>query len=191
LRGRAGEGASLTALVSPGLNPVRDDLSAEDLARVAAVTKPTADFSKAEDFELMQGGAGTSRKRVNADAFSQFSQNITFEEQATFKLGNALFRRVWVSSPSSTQALDGLGPLFNARACQSCHLKDGRGHPPEGAADATSMFLRLARAAETEDESDALADRRMLNLPDPIFGGQLQDLAVPGLAAEGKMRIDY
>ena len=57
----------------------------------------------------MQGGAGTSRKRVNADAFSEPSANVTFEQQATFKLGNALFRKNWVSSPSSTQASDGLG----------------------------------------------------------------------------------
>ncbi len=97
----------------------------------------------------MQGGAGTSKKRVNQDAFSHSSANITFEEEGTFKLGNGLFRKLWVSSPSSTQASDGLGPLFNARACQSCHLKDGRGHPPEGNPDATSMFLRLARTAET------------------------------------------
>ena len=69
---------------------------------------------------------------VNQDSFSQFSANITFAEEETFKLGNALFRKLWVSSPSSTQASDGLGPLYNARACQTCHLKDGRGHPPEG-----------------------------------------------------------
>ena len=103
-----------------------------DLARVVAITRPAADFSKSEQFELMQGGAGTSRKRVNQDAFSHSSANITFEEEGTFKLGNGIFRKVWVSSPSSTQASDGLGPIFNARACQSCHLKDGRGHPPEG-----------------------------------------------------------
>ncbi|MGO4835914.1 di-heme oxidoredictase family protein, partial [Rhizobiaceae sp. 2RAB30] len=109
----------------------RDDLTPEDLARVVAITRPATDFSKAEDFETMQGGAGTSRKRVNQDAFSQSSANITFEEEGTFKLGNGIFRKLWVSSPSSTQASDGLGPLFNARACQSCHLKDGRGHPPE------------------------------------------------------------
>ena len=139
----------------------------------------------------MQGGAGTSKKRVNQDAFSHSSANITFEEEGTFKLGNALFRKLWVSSPSSTQASDGLGPLFNARACQSCHLKDGRGHPPEGIADATSMFLRLARAAETEEEKAAIADRAVLNFPDPVYGAQLQDLAVPGLAGEGRMAIAY
>jgi len=169
----------------------RTDLTPKDLARVEAITRPAKDFSKPEPFELMQGGAGTSKKRVNADAFSQSSGNITFEEEGTFKLGNALFRKLWVSSPSSTQASDGLGPLFNARACQSCHLKDGRGHPPEGNPDATSMFLRLARAAETEEERRVIADHAALNFPDPVYGGQLQDLAVPGLAGEGRMGIAY
>ena len=31
----------------------------------------------------------------------------------------------------------------------------------------------------------------MLNFPDPVYGGQLQDLAVPGLPGEGKMAISY
>jgi CxxC motif-containing protein (DUF1111 family) len=169
----------------------RTDLTAEDLARVEQVTKPTTDFTKPEAFETLQGGAGTSRKRPNQDAFSHSSANITFEEEGTFKLGNGLFRKVWVSSPSSTQASDGLGPLFNARACQSCHLKDGRGHPPEGAADATSMFLRLARAARSDVEKTAYIDGKALNFPDPVYGAQLQDLAVPGLNGEGRMAISY
>jgi CxxC motif-containing protein (DUF1111 family) len=116
---------------------------------------------------------------------------LTFEQERDFKLGNALFRKLWVSSPSSTQASDGLGPLFNARGCQSCHLKDGRGHPPEGNSDATSMFLRLARPARTDAEREALANYVALNFPDPVYGEQLQDFAVPGLKAEGHMRIDY
>ena len=129
----------------------------------------------------MQGGAGTSQKDVNRDSFSQSSANITFEEEGTFKLGNALFRKNWVSSPSSTQASDGLGPLFNERACQNCHLKDGRGHPPEGDSGTTSMFLRLARDASTAEEKAELADHKVLNFPDPVYGTQLQELAVPGL----------
>jgi CxxC motif-containing protein (DUF1111 family) len=176
----------------PGdLPATRDDIPAKDLARVKAVTAPATDFSKPESFELLPGGAATTKKRPNQDAFSQSSANITFAQEGDFKLGNGLFRKIWVSSPSSTQASDGLGPLFNARACQSCHLKDGRGHPPEGAADATSMFFRLARAAETEEERQALARRKLLNFPDPVYGGQLQDLAVPGLGGEGKMAISY
>ena len=174
-----------------GLPTTRTDLTPEDLARVTEITKPTREFSKPEQFELMQGGAGTSKKRVNPDAFSHASANLTFEEEGTFKLGNGIFRKNWVSSPSSTQASDGLGPLFNARACQSCHLKDGRGHPPEGKADATSMFLRLGRAAANEEERAALAARAVLNFPDPTYGGQLQDLAVPSLVGEGRMAITY
>ncbi|MHA7969435.1 di-heme oxidoreductase family protein [Rhizobium sp. CAU 1783] len=169
----------------------RTDLSPKDLKRVEKVTQPATEFTKPEQFEVMQGGAATSTKPISADAFSHFSSNITFSEEEDFKLGNALFRKFWVSSPSSTQASDGLGPLFNARACQSCHLKDGRGHPPEGASDATSMFLRLGRPAQTEDERKAVADLKVVNFPDPVYGAQLQDLAVPGLAAEGRMTISY
>lgn len=169
----------------------RTDLPPKDKARVASVTRPTEDFSKAESFELMQGGAGTSPRGVSADSFSDFSANITFAEEEEFKLGNALFRKLWVSSPSSTQASDGLGPLFNARACQSCHLKDGRGHPPEGDRDQTSMFFRLARPAATAEEKAKLERLEVASLPDPVYGGQLQDQAVPGISAEGRMVITY
>ncbi|MAU19839.1 MAG: thiol oxidoreductase [Martelella sp.] len=169
----------------------RADLDAKDKARVEKVTQPTDDFSKPEAFEIMQGGAATSTANVNRDSFSHSSTNITFAEEETFKLGNALFRKFWVSSPSSTQASDGLGPLFNARSCQSCHLKDGRGHPPEGDSDATSMFLRLARPARTPEEQARIDNYETINFPDEVYGGQLQDFAVPGLSAEGRMTIDY
>lgn len=174
-----------------GLATTRTDLNPKDQARVTAITRPTADFSRPEQFELMQGGAGTSRKDVSRDSFSQSSANITFEEEGDFKLGNALFRKNWVSSPSSTQASDGLGPLFNERACQNCHLKDGRGRPPQGDAGTTSMFLRLARDAGTAEEKAALVDHKVLNFPDPVYGAQLQELAVPGLRGEGRMHVDY
>ncbi len=184
---------AITAHADPlaGLPDTRDDLSAKDRARVARIVEPTSSFAAAEQFELMQGGAGTSTKLINRDALSHFNANLTFEEEETFKLGNALFRKLWVSSPSSTLASDGLGPLFNGRACQSCHIKDGRGHPPEGAADATSMFLRLARPPETDAQRKALEDYLIASVPDPVYGGQFQDLAVPGLQAEGRMVIDY
>ena len=176
---------------SPTFPTERTDLSPKDRKRVAGVTRPTKNFSAPENFETMQGGAATTKAIVNGDAFSHFSTNLTFAEEEEFKLGNALFRKLWVSSPSSTQASDGLGPLFKARACQSCHLKDGRGHPPEGAADATSMFLRLARPARTEQEREMIARHEVLNFPDITYGEQLQDLAVPGLKAEGEMVISY
>ena len=189
---QAGRGDDLSANEpSASLSAPRTDLSQKDRARVKTVTAPVSDFSKAENFEAMSAGAATSIAPVNQDSFSQPAANITFEEEQSFRLGNALFRKLWVSAPSSTQASDGLGPLYNARACQTCHFRDGRGHPPEGSADATSMFLRLARGPHSEAEKRAIAAHDILNFPDPIYGRQLQDSAVPGLPAEGRMVISY
>lgn len=169
----------------------RTDLSDADLKRVDDITRPTSDFSKAEPYEAMQAGAATSVDPVTEDSFSHISANIPFEEEQNFRLGNALFRKLWVSAPSSTQASDGLGPLFNARSCMSCHANDGRGKPPEGDPSATSTVLRIARAAKTAEEEKAIADADVVNFPDPVYGHQLQDLAVPGLAAEGKVAVTY
>ncbi|WGW04279.1 di-heme oxidoreductase family protein [Tropicibacter oceani] len=170
-----------------------------ETARIDAATARATDFTTPEAFEANQGGAATVRARSDADAFSQSSANISFEGELNFKLGNGLFRKLWVSSPSSTLASDGLGPLFNARSCQRCHLKDGRGHPPEASDDSrVSMFLRLSVPAAPQDEMteierylaalDGQVDRTR---PDPMLGGQLQDLALPGHAPEGQMHIDY
>lgn len=167
----------------------RGDISAEDLQRVQQVTQPTIDFSKAEPFEAMSAGAATTTATV--DPFSQPSANMGFERGQDFKLGNALFQKLWVSSPSSTQASDGLGPLYNARSCQTCHIKDGRGRPPVGDEDAVSMFLRLARPARTAQEMDAIRSHAVVNFPDATYGGQLQNQAVPGLKAEGKLSVTY
>ena len=184
--------AGVVAAASATGVTVRDDLTPEDLARVEAVTAAPTDFTKAEPFELMAGGATTSLATPDGNAFSHPSANLTFEGETDFKVGNGLFKKVWVSSPASTEASDGLGPLWNARSCQRCHLKDGRGHPPEGPGDsAISMFLRLSVPARTEAEHAALARREQLRIPEPTYGGQLQDHAVPGIPAEGRMVIDY
>ncbi|HBN52313.1 MAG TPA: thiol oxidoreductase, partial [Thalassospira sp.] len=75
------------------------------------------------------------------------SANMTFEKRLDFKLGEALFQRLWVTAPTRTKAADGLGPLFNSRACNGCHIRNGRGHPvdeDDPSAGATSMLLRLS-----------------------------------------------
>lgn len=171
--------------------PLRGDLTEKDRSRVLAVTAPTADFTGPEPFEAMAGGATTSTSKADSGAFSHPSATMPLERKQDFKLGNALFQKLWVSSPSSTQASDGLGPLFNARSCQTCHVKDGRGRPPLVGEDAVSLFLRLARPARDEAERQTIASHQVLNFPDETYGRQLQNLAIPGLAAEGKPVIAY
>ena len=85
-------------------------------ARIAKVVAPTTQFVTAEKFERRSAGAATVRVHKRTGAFSQASANISFEKELDFKVGNGLFRKLWVSSPSSTIGSDGLGPLYNARS---------------------------------------------------------------------------
>jgi CxxC motif-containing protein (DUF1111 family) len=187
---------ALVCLAGPAFAQTLDDRhlpviprTAEDQAKVAGVLAPPTDFTKPEPFEAKPAGAATVRATGTADAFSLPSANTPFEREMDFKLGNALFRKLWVAAPASTKASDGLGPLYNARACQDCHLKDGRGHPPENAEDSrVSMFLRLSVPGGPSPEGIA---GWIATEPDPTYGGQLQDLAAPGHAAEGRMDIAW
>ena len=80
------------------------------------------------------------------------SANLAPSRRLDFSVGNSFFRNPWVIAPSSTTARDGLGPLFNTNACQNCHVKDGRGHPPGAdAVSAVSMLVRLSIPAGPAD----------------------------------------
>ncbi|MGB3289126.1 MAG: di-heme oxidoredictase family protein [Burkholderiaceae bacterium] len=183
-------------LAVPALaSPPRSDLDSKDRKRVQVITRATTDFSKPEQFEVMQGGAGTVQKLINPDIFSHPAANLDFEGRQEFMVGNGLFRKDWVSSPSSTQASDGLGPLFNARSCQGCHVKDGRGtvpgFDPLERSDAVALLLRLSLPDNSADARRRLDQGEVASLPDPVYGHQLQPFAVAGVAAEGRIKIDY
>ena len=155
-----------------------------------ATVSSTATFEEGED---RPGGAATSKRPgQSANAFSHASGNLSFEDEFTFKLGNGIFRKLWVSSPASTKASDGLGPYYNARACQRCHLKDGRGHPPTGPDDTfVSMLFRVGIPANTTAQRTGLTSHRESTFPHPAYGGQIQDVAIQGFPAEAKPSIKY
>ena len=146
--------------------------------RVREILEPTSDFSKPEKYELLQGGAGTSQKSFDRNAYSQQTQTLDFEGLQAFKIGNALFNKLWVSSPSSTLASDGIGPFFNARACQSCHIKDGRGQLPSAGEKTSSLVLQLKNQNGNNWGKD------------PIYGHQIHTSAVPGVKAEAIVTIN-
>lgn len=161
---------------------------------IAVSATAAADYSQLQPGEELPGGSTTHHKRLNINAFSQSSANMSFENELNFKLGNGIFKKIWVPSPSSTTASDGLGPLYNARACQRCHIKDGRGHPPAAnwpEDNAVSMFLRLSIPPQNEAQRQLLESGRAGAIPEPTYGGQLQDLAINGLSGEGRMVINY
>ncbi|MCV6595297.1 MAG: c-type cytochrome [Silicimonas sp.] len=162
-----------------------------EAARIARVTAPATEFDAPQAYEAKSAGAATVRVRPNSNAFSQPSGNISFEDELTFKVGNGLFKKLWVSSPSSTKASDGLGPLYNARSCQRCHVKDGRGHPPETPDDnAISMFLRVSIPGRPEDGIPEI-EGYLATLPEPNYGRQMQDFSMAGHPAEYTLDITY
>lgn len=162
------------------------------LTAAAVDTAPARQFLRAEPNEAFAGGGTTYTGKVDRNVLSHPSANISFERRLDFRIGDSVFRKLWVSSPSSTTASDGLGPLYNARACQQCHIRDGRGHTPESAEDnSISMFLRLSIPPQTAQQQRLLEQGRIGAIPEPTYGGQLQDFAVPGLASEGTMTIRW
>jgi CxxC motif-containing protein (DUF1111 family) len=145
-------------------------------------------FTQAEPGEALSGGRTTVNKQ-DQNAFSLPSANLSPTRRLDFSVGNSFFRSPWVIAPSTTTARDGLGPLFNTNACQNCHIKDGRGHPPENGADnAVSMLVRLSIP---DDPAQAELIKRTGVLPEPSYGVQLQDMAIPGVAPEGRVRVEY
>ncbi|BBP72590.1 thiol oxidoreductase [Pseudomonas sp. Seg1] len=163
-------------------------LSALFLALSLSACDDAPRFTKAEPGEARSGGAATVRK-TDQNAFSLPSANLPPSRRVDFSVGNSFFRSPWVIAPSTTTARDGLGPLFNTNACQNCHIKDGRGHPPApDAANAVSMLVRLSIPDAPEF---AKLIEQVGVVPEPVYGGQFQDMAVPGVAPEGKVRVDY
>ncbi|MDP9493889.1 MAG: c-type cytochrome [Actinomycetota bacterium] len=117
------------------------------------------------------GGEGTTTAS-SRDAFGMSARNLTADQRRGFEVGDSFFTQNWVTAPSSTEARDGLGPLFNAQACASCHVRDGRGTPEEGQ---PGLLFRLG-----VPEGDR-------SVAEPTYGDQLQDRSILGVPAEGRM----
>ena len=122
------------------------------------------------------GGPAATIQRADAQAFSFPSPTLTATQRRAFSVGNALFKTNWVSAPASAAGRDGLGPLFNARSCSACHLRDGRGRPAE-----------RGEAAETGD----LVRVALGGAPHPLYGGQLQDRAILGAQPEPAPLLEW
>ena len=130
----------------------------------------------AEEGEQYSGGE-TTVFNTSEEAFGFFAPNISFDEQTDFGIGNSFFRQNWVIAPASTTARDGVGPYFNAISCSSCHFKDGRGRTPLFDGETGhGLLLRLSIPG---------VDANGASLPDPIYGGQLQDNAILGQTTQG------
>ena len=139
--------------------------------------------------DVLLGGA-TTRLDASQNSFGLPAPQLTNEERRAFEVGDSFFTQNWVIAPASTDARDGLGPTFNAQACSSCHIRDGRGKPPletvDGVLPEVSRLGLLARLALPERDPVTGAQ-----LVDPTYGSQLQDRAILGVEPEGALSVTY
>ncbi len=107
------------------------------------------------------------------------------DEYDVFILGRSFFKIPWVEAPSATTARDGLGPLFNANTCTSCHPRNGRGagRDEQGQLD-RSVIVKLARDPQNQSEREILKKDGVLG--DKIYGVQLQISGIYGVPYEAK-----
>lgn len=109
-------------------------------------------------------------------AFAIFPPHAVEADPLDAAMGKALFDRTWVPAPASTDASDGLGPLFVSRSCTGCHGRGEGSHVvtrEDGSQDIAGAVVRFGRADGTTD---------------PFYGLELQTNAVPGLMPEGSAR---
>jgi CxxC motif-containing protein (DUF1111 family) len=149
---------------------------------LAALAACSDEAQRSDPDEPLSGGSATVFDDSRM-AFAQALPALHGEREDEFFVGNAIFNRAWVTAPASVAMFDGLGPLFNATNCSACHLKDGRGRPPESPDERfSSMLIRLSVPGSDEHGEPS---------PEPSYGGQLQDSAVLGVAAEATPRVSY
>lgn len=122
---------------------------------------------------------------AQSDAYNQPFNAISATQKQHFFLGESMFERFWVPAPSSTTASDGLGPLFNARSCHSCHINSGRGHAPRSdqlGSDVPSFFVRLGSQTQRSHEGV---------IGDFVYGRQFHPLSATNIKPEGDYRISW
>ncbi len=129
---------------------------------------------------------------INKNIFLQPMNSLSVDQKLDFKIGQGFFKRLWVTAPSSTKAADGLGPLFNARACMTCHPRNGRGIPIDSKdSNSVSLFMRIDIPAQTKQQASLLKQHKINNIADPVYGLQLQNFSIAGVKSEYKLQVEY
>jgi len=143
---------------------------------VAAASAGACEVNASRDWARMGGPAAIEMD--GPTAFSLPLPGISREDRRAFAVGNSFFRDNWIVAPASAEGRDGLGPVFNANSCSACHQDDGRGRPP---ADRHDVGKGMVVFVSPWDDDGA---------PHPVYGGQLQDQAVPGVAPEARIAVE-
>lgn len=118
------------------------------------------------------GGALTnSAETYGVRPFLTPAHRLDLSNVPDYSNGREMYAVPWEVAPSSSFAVDGLGPLYNSDSCVSCHPASGRapGINDNGTLG-FGLFLRLSGADGG---------------PHVTLGGQLQPRSIGGVPVEG------
>ncbi len=116
-------------------------------------------------------GGNATTSLIPFPSFDKLAPSLPDEAKPDFHAGRALARQPWVKAPTITDARDGLGPVYNARACLACHVRGGKGLIP--ADSKTPLFSGLLKMSIPVKTGDTLTWQ-----PEPTYGEQLQTQSV-------------
>lgn len=111
------------------------------------------------------------------------------EEQDQFTIGRSFFTIPWVTAPSVTTARDGLGPLFNANTCTSCHRGNGLGEKYNAKGEISrAIITKLSRKSgkPVPHYGRQVAVNGLLNVPFEALP-TLQETPIPVTYPDGKV----
>ena len=133
-----------------------------------------------EAHTALSGGA-TTVFREDEEAFETVAPNLSGDHLAQHEEGDEGFELAHVRGNGVN---GGLGPVFDNTSCESCHLGDGRGRPPElEGGQFTSMLFRSSVSGEDASGGPA-------GIPTG-FGGQLQMQALSPALPDIRALIRY
>ncbi|WP_228149968.1 di-heme oxidoreductase family protein [Malaciobacter molluscorum] len=130
-------------------------------------------------------------EKLSKKSIFQPIKGLNNKEYDKYILGKSFFRIPWVESPSATTARDGLGPLYNANTCISCHPANGRGNLyTKNNTISRALVVRLSIKNDNSKEHKQIFEKVGF-IPEPVYGAQLSINAVHGVKFEGKPNIKY
>lgn len=140
--------------------------------------KALADIAAADPRALSADDLTTLRN--DDGAFAEEVANLDWRLSLLFDEGDGVFERPFRAATEASYGsnADGLGPIYNAESCETCHFSDGRTEPLPG----QGLLVRLSVPGQNANGGAK---------PHPIYGGQFGDVAIEGVAPEGYVDITY
>lgn len=134
-----------------------------------------------ESFELRRQDAGGALTGMADAVFLKHLATIDEATRQQARRGEAFFNTAFVPAFSNASLRDGLGPLFNAAACDNCHSRQGRRLRAEDGMPVPVMQVLQLSQQQT--------DGRWLT--HPLYGDNLNPAAIDGVPTEGQVSINW